>query len=172
MHTVWRTIVEGVTGSMAYITDKRWNIVAYNAEFKTLFRDGQTPSNIMRWILLDHEARQRTLLNWAEDWAQGACPALRHAVTNSPADPELVNLASDVRHDPVAGPIYLATATLHPLHPDGAVYQVNHAVQGPGWVIVSAATPLPEIEARFVMMQYRPGPTRPHRAAPLSSRAN
>ncbi|MEW2392560.1 XRE family transcriptional regulator [Streptomyces venezuelae] len=171
VHTVWRTVVEGITGSMAYLTDKRWNIVAHNAEFQTLFRGGRAPSNLMRWMLLDEEARRRTLLNWAEDWARGACPALRQAVTTSPADPELVDLASEVRRDPVAGPIYLATATLHPVHPDGAVYRIDHAVKGPGWVVASAATPLPEIDARFVMLRYRPGPTRPHQPPPLRRRA-
>ncbi|MEU6991062.1 hypothetical protein ABZ953_10455 [Streptomyces sp. NPDC046465] len=165
---VWRTVVEGVTGAMAYIADKHWNVRACNAEFKALFPDGRAPSNIMRWMLLDAQAREGTLLNWADDWARGACPAVRRAVTDHPADPALVNLAHDVRRDPVAGPIYRATATLHPPHPDGAVRQVNHAEKGPGWVLATAATPLPETAEQFVMMQYRPGPIRPHQPPPLS----
>lgn len=170
MHAIWRTVVEGVTGSMAYLADKHWNVVACNAEFEELFPDGRPPANIMRWMLLDDQARGGTLLNWAEDWARGACPALRQAVTDNPADPQLVELASDVRRDPVAGPIYLATASSHALHPDGAVRQVHHPVKGVGWVIASAANPLPDVDARFVMMQYRPGPVRPHQPPPLSRR--
>ncbi|MFF1522257.1 XRE family transcriptional regulator [Streptomyces sp. NPDC058284] len=171
IYEAWRTVVEGVTGAMAYIADRHWDVVACNAEFRALFPDGRAPANIMRWMLLDDRAREGTLLNWAEDWAWGACPAVRRAVTNDPADPELVNLAHDVRHDPVAGPIYLATAAAHALHPDGAVRRINHAVRGPGWVIATAANPLPEIAAQFVMMQYRPGPTRPHQPPPLRKRA-
>ncbi|MFH8609766.1 XRE family transcriptional regulator [Streptomyces sp. NPDC018029] len=167
MHGVWRTVVEGVTGSMAYIADRRWNVVACNAEFEGLFPDGRAPSNIMRWMLLDDRAREGTLLNWAEDWARGACPALRQAVTDHPADPELVELASDVRFDPVAGPIYLATAASRAVHPDGAVRRVDHAAHGPGWVIVTAANPLPDIDARFVMMRFRPGTVRPQQPPPL-----
>ncbi|MEV0256750.1 hypothetical protein AB0H82_21135 [Streptomyces sp. NPDC050732] len=171
MGAAWRTVVEGVTGSMAYIADEHWNVVACNDEFRALFPAGRPPSNIMRWMLLDDQARHDVLLNWAEDWARGACPALRRAVTNRPTDPALIDLANDVRRDPLAGPIYLATASSHPLHPDGAVRQVNHAAKGPGWVIASAASPLPETDTLFVMMQYRPGTTRPHQPPPLSTNA-
>ncbi|MFE9730139.1 hypothetical protein ACFYO9_06605 [Streptomyces sp. NPDC005863] len=170
LQQVWRTVVEGVTGSMAYIADGHWNVVAYNTEFEALFPNGRAPDNIMRWILLDDQAREATLLNWAEDWAQGACPALRQAVTDHPADPELINLASDVRSDPIAGPIYRAAATTRAVHPDGAVLQVNHAVNGPGWVMATAANPLPHTDVRFMMLQYRPGPTRPLQPPPLSRR--
>ncbi|MET7363652.1 hypothetical protein ABZS76_35130 [Streptomyces sp. NPDC005562] len=169
VQAAWRTVVEGVTGAMAYIVDKHWDVMACNAEFRSLFPDRRPPANIMRWMLLDARAREETLLNWAEDWARGACPAVRRAVTAHPADPALVDLAHDVRHDPVAGPIYLATARSHALHPDGAVRQINHAVDGPGWVVATAASPLPEIAAQFVMMRYRPGPTRPHQPPPLST---
>ncbi len=34
MHMAWRTVVEGVIGSMAYVVDGRWNLVACNAEFR------------------------------------------------------------------------------------------------------------------------------------------
>ncbi|MEV7195754.1 hypothetical protein AB0N81_28705 [Streptomyces sp. NPDC093510] len=169
MRAAWRTVVEGVTGSMAYFADRHWNVVAYNDEFKALFPGGRPPSNIMRWVLLDDQARCGVLMNWAEDWARGACPALRRAVTDRPADPALVDLASDVRRDPLAGPIYLATASSHPLHPDGAVRRVNHAAKGPGWVIASAASPLPEIDAQFVMLQFRPGGIRPRQPPPLTT---
>ncbi|MEU6993509.1 hypothetical protein ABZ953_23005 [Streptomyces sp. NPDC046465] len=169
VHAAWQTVVEGVTGAMAYIIDDHWDILVYNAEFKALFPGGRTPTNIMRWMLLDDVAREETLVNWAEDWARGACPAVRRAVTNHPADPALVNLAHEVRCHPLAGPIYLATVASHALHPDGAVRQINHAIKGPGWVIATAAAPLPEIASQFVMMQYRQGPTRPHQPPPLST---
>ncbi|MEU5778554.1 MmyB family transcriptional regulator [Streptomyces venezuelae] len=171
MGAVWRTVVEGVTGSMAYLADKHWNVVACNDEFRALIPDGRPPSNIMRWMLLDDRARHDVLMNWTEDWARGACPALRRAVTNHPADPALIDLASDVRSDPLAGPIYLATASSHPLHPDGVVRQVNHPTKGPGWVTATAASPLPTIDAMFVMMRYRPGEVRPHQPPPLSTNA-
>ncbi|MFK4069984.1 hypothetical protein [Streptomyces sp. NPDC029674] len=171
MGAAWRAVVEGVTGSMAYLSDEHWNVVACNDEFKALFPGGRPPSNIMRWVLLDDQARHDVLLDWAEDWAREACPALRRAVTNRPADPALIDLASDVRHDPLAGPIYLATATSYHLHPDGAVRQINHAAKGPGWVVASAASPLPETGTQFVMLRYRPGAARPHQPPPLSSNA-
>ncbi|WP_224059032.1 XRE family transcriptional regulator [Streptomyces kanamyceticus] len=168
MHDVWRTVVEGVTGSMAYIADRNWKLKACNAEFEALFPGGRAPSNIMRWMLLDEQARQHTLTDWSEYWAPAACPALRQAVTDRPADPELIDMATDVRLDPVVGPIYLATESSNAVHPDGAVRPIRHPVKGPGWLITSAANPLTEIDARVVIMQFKPGTTRPHQPSPLS----
>ncbi|QEU96950.1 hypothetical protein [Streptomyces kanamyceticus] len=172
MHEVWRTVVEGVSDSMAYITDRHWNLVAHNADFEALFLPGGKPSNVMRWMLLDEQARTVTLTNWAEDWAPVVCPALREAAAQNPADPELIDLATDVRLDPVVGPIYKATGTTRALHPDGVVRPIHHAVRGPGWVVVSAANPLTQIDARVVFMQFHPGTTRPHLPFPLSTEDN
>ncbi|MFJ2774816.1 hypothetical protein [Streptomyces sp. NPDC087300] len=172
MHDVWRTVVEGVTGSMAYIADRNWNLVACNAEFEELFTGGQAPANIMRWMLLDEQARQQTLMNWSEYWAPAACPALRQAVAEHPADPELITLATDVRLDPVVGPIYLATEASHAVHPDGAVRPVRHPVKGPGWLMTSAANPLTQIDARVVILQFKPGSARPHQPSPLSTESS
>ncbi|MFJ2774807.1 hypothetical protein [Streptomyces sp. NPDC087300] len=172
MHEVWRGVIEGVAGSMAYIADRRWNLVAHNADFAALFPPGKTPSNVMRWMLLDEQARTVTLTNWSDAWAPVVCPALREAVAQYPDDPDLIELATDVRLDPVVGPIYETTGNTRALHPDGVVRPIHHAVKGPGWVVVSAANPLTQIDARVVFMQFRPGATRPHLPLPLSTKDN
>lgn len=170
MHAVWRTVVEGVTGSMAYIVDGRWNLVACNAEFEALFPRGRPPSNIMRWVLLDGEARGFALTNWAEDWAPLACPTLGRAVADRPDDAELAELAADVRRDPVAGPLYEATAHAQAVALDGVVRPIRHAVKGAGWVTAATANPLIEIDARFMMLRFHVGAQPPELPLPLSTR--
>ncbi|GHC53544.1 MmyB family transcriptional regulator [Streptomyces flavofungini] len=171
MQTVWRTVVEGISGSMAYIADGRWNLMVCNAEFEALFPRGQAPSNIMRWMLLDDEARGFTLTNWAEDWAPAACPALGRAVADRPDDAELIKMAAEVRGDSVVGPLYEATAESRVLPLDGVVRPIRHAVAGPGWVTLSAASPLTEFDARLVMLRFHAGSQRPGLPLPLSTRA-
>lgn len=83
----------------AYVSDVAWNIVGRNQPFRAWFPWAVRDGNLMRWILLDPEARDR-LVNWREDWARPALGQIRYALSQYPKNEALRRLERDV----LAGP--------------------------------------------------------------------
>jgi len=75
----------------ALILDSTWCTVAANCFAVDLLPGCEQPGwSLMRWVLLEDEAKQR-LANW-EEVAQAFAAALRRALNAAPYDPELLSL--------------------------------------------------------------------------------
>lgn len=170
---VWQRVVDEITGAMAYINDVEWNVLARNDDFCRLFPRAEPPANTMRWMLLDHEARDDVLIDWENRWAPVVMPQLRHAMEMRPDNHALGRLQADVLADPVAGPIYRDTATAPVPYPDGTERPINHAVHGPGWITTCVAEPVTSPGARVMLLLYTRGTSLTERhpvlTAPLKS---
>ncbi|MGC5264072.1 helix-turn-helix domain-containing protein [Streptomyces cyaneofuscatus] len=78
----------------ALIVDSTWRTVEVNAFARTLLPDSALPGwNLMRWVLLDDDARRR-LANWG-DVAQCFLAVLRDAITAAPHNAELLAIRED-----------------------------------------------------------------------------
>ncbi|MEU6215158.1 helix-turn-helix domain-containing protein [Streptomyces sp. JL4002] len=153
---VWQQAMDAIGGAIAYLHDAEWNVLAHNEEFPRLFPRGEAPSNIMRWMLLDPEARTRVLLHWETHWAPAVMPHLRHAAELRPGSAALARLERDVLDDPVAGGIYRAAACVPVPHVDGADLPIRHALHGPGRATTCLAEPVAAPGARIMLLFYTP----------------
>ncbi|MFJ6935408.1 helix-turn-helix domain-containing protein [Streptomyces sp. NPDC101132] len=153
---VWRRVIEGLTGTLAYINDAEWNLVTHNEDFRLLFPRGQPPANVMRWMLLDPEARTEVLTDWAGQWAPAIMPHLRQAVELRPDNPALVRLERDVLADPVAGALYREGAAVPLPFVDGSELPLRHAVHGPGRLTTCLAEPILAPGARINLSIFTP----------------
>ncbi|MFI0929612.1 helix-turn-helix transcriptional regulator [Streptomyces sp. NPDC021012] len=160
---VWQEAVDGIS-HMAYVTDASWDLLAYNEQWAELFPGGRVPSNTMRWMLLDDDARNM-LLEWKTVWAPLVLPQLRAALAVRPDDETLQQIARDVADDPDLAPIWEAGGA-H-IHPDGDERPIHHALHGPGHVTMCAAMPLTAPGARLIILIYHPGEKKAHTRLPM-----
>ncbi|MFC8008671.1 helix-turn-helix transcriptional regulator [Streptomyces cinereoruber] len=160
---VWQEAVDGF-GHPAYLTDARWNFLAWNKAFAELFPSNQVPTNAMRWMLLDPAAR-RMLLQWETAWAPLVLPQLRAALAQRPDDPVLSVIARDAATDPHLRLLW-DTGGAH-IHPDGDERPIHHAIHGPGHVTMCAAQPLTAPGSRLIVLIYHPGPNKQHTRLPM-----
>ncbi|MER6913347.1 helix-turn-helix transcriptional regulator [Streptomyces sp. NPDC000594] len=86
----------------AYLTDRVWNIIGYNAAMAALWPWVTRPgANLIRWAMLSDEARFQYV-----DWQHHATEyvkLLRFASAQYPHDAELSKLITDVKADPICG---------------------------------------------------------------------
>ncbi|MGW1279592.1 helix-turn-helix transcriptional regulator [Streptomyces tsukubensis] len=86
----------------AYLTDRVWNIIGYNAAMAALWPWVKEPgANLIRWAMLSDEARLQYV-----DWRHHATEyvkLLRFASAQYPHDAELLKLITDVQADLVCG---------------------------------------------------------------------
>ncbi|MGW8767876.1 MmyB family transcriptional regulator [Streptomyces sp. NPDC055815] len=154
---VWQRAVDQVRGALAFLSDAEWNVVAHNAEFGRFFPRGEAPANIMRWLLLEPEARTEVLTHWESQWAPAMMPHLKHSTELRPDNPALARLERDVLDDPVAGPLYRAAASVPVPFVDGSELPARHAVHGPGRLVTCLAEPVTAPGARLNLSFYVPG---------------
>lgn len=160
---VWQEAVEGVR-HMAYVTDASWDMLAHNEAFTRMFPDGQVPTNIMRWMVLDPVGRAH-LLDWQTSWAPMVLPQLRGALASRPEDETLRQIEKEVLADPDVA-VHYGAGRPHP-HPDGDERPLMHAELGPGWVTMCAAQPLTAPGARLMILVFHPGAQRSHPRSPM-----
>ncbi|GGT58075.1 hypothetical protein GCM10014713_59620 [Streptomyces purpureus] len=153
----WQRVTDHIHGALAYVDDAEWNIVVHNEAFRRLFPRGQAPANVMRWILLDPEARTDVLMQWETHWVPAITPHLKHSVELCPENRALGRLAYDVLNDPVAGPLYLEHAAAPIPYFDGSELPVRHAVHGAGRLTTCLAEPVTAPGARINLSFYTPG---------------
>ncbi|WP_406066191.1 helix-turn-helix domain-containing protein [Streptomyces sp. NBC_01077] len=153
---MWRQVIEGITGTLAYICDAEWNVVTHNEDFRLLFPREQVPANIARWLLLDSEARTQVLTDWTGHWAPAIMPHLRQSVELRPDNAALNRLERDVLDDPVAGPLYRDGAAVPLPFADGSELQLRHAVHGPGRLTTCLAEPILAPGARINLSIFTP----------------
>ncbi|MDJ0344815.1 XRE family transcriptional regulator [Streptomyces sp. H10-C2] len=158
----WKVALRSI-GSMAYITDRDWNVVDHNEAFSRMFLRRQVPHNTMRWMLTDAEARI-TLADWHTAWAPLLVAQLRAAVALDPESRTLITLHREVRADPVSGPIYEAAGGQAYIQPRAeAPRPLHHAELGPGWATMCAAGPFGSPGARCIIVLFDEGPPPPPR---------
>ncbi|MEV5882468.1 helix-turn-helix transcriptional regulator [Streptomyces sp. NPDC052020] len=91
----------------AYLIDRAWNLIAYNALMAQWFPWVRDPeANLMRWVLLNPESREQIV-----DWNKQAAlylAQLRFALFRSPDDPTLTDLLTCVQHEPVCRELWNA----------------------------------------------------------------
>ena len=150
----WRDALH-VIGTPAYVNDPSWNVLAHNRAFEDVFLPGDMPTNTMRWMILDQNARKRYLGDWTNSWAVYVIPQLRAAAARHPANEVLGQLASDVLADDVAGPIYRTCPDAY-TDPDGDVRPFWHAGRG-SWMKVTmcASTPLVSPGQLLMLLLFR-----------------
>jgi transcriptional regulator with XRE-family HTH domain len=99
----------------ALIVDNTWRTVEANCFARTLLPDSALPGwNLMRWVLLDGDARRR-LANW-DDVARVFSYALRDAITAAPHSTDLLTIRED------AAQLGLTAAPFSMDCPDGQVF--------------------------------------------------
>ncbi|MFF7780305.1 helix-turn-helix domain-containing protein [Streptomyces tanashiensis] len=153
---VWQRVIDQISGAIAYVSDAEWNVIAHNREFRRLFPRGQAPSNIMRWLLLDPEARTDVLMDWETVWAPAMMPHMKQGVELRPENLALGRLVYDVLNDPVAGPLYREHAAAPIPFFDGSELPIRHAVDGPGRLTTCLAEPVTAPGARVNLSFYTP----------------
>lgn len=163
----WCRVIDSVPHAV-YITNHRWELVAYNQHFTRIFPARRVPPNTMEWMLLSPDAR-RILGDWAISWAPLVAPHVWAARAAFPDDVYLAAFEQRILADEEAGPIYRDFGPIF-VHPDGACRPFNHPEEGPGWMTLHTSTP--KSSPRFVTMTmvFDPGTERPTVLAPLRAR--
>lgn len=143
----WQKVLDGQPHP-AYLTNYRWEVVAYNDLLPSIFPGGRVPPNTVEWMLLNPDAR-RILGDWGQEWAPMVAPHVWAARAAHPDDEYLADLERRILEDPEAGPIYEDFGPIF-VHPDGACRPFNHPTQGPGWITMHSS--IPRSSPRFVTM--------------------
>ncbi len=153
----WQRIIDHICGALAYVSDAEWNVIAHNEDFRRLFPGGRAPANIMRWMLLDLEARTDVLMHWETYWVPAMMPPLKQSVDLRPENQALGRLVYDVLDDPVTGPLYREHAPAPVPYFDGSELPIRHAIHGPGQLTTCLAEPVTAPGARINLSFYTPG---------------
>lgn len=164
----WERVLSG-SREMAYVNDAAWDMVAYNSAFTRLFPRREVPGNVMRWMLLDPEARV-TLGDWENSWLPLLVPQLRAAVAAHPHNRTLARLQADAGCDPLVAR-YLFEPTAEYIGPRAEnPLPLVHSELGPGWVTLCAAGPFGVPGGRLMFVLFDQG-ERPRPAPAVSAPA-
>ncbi|NUR01348.1 MAG: helix-turn-helix domain-containing protein [Streptomyces sp.] len=163
----WHRVLDGQPHP-AYLTNHRWEVVAYNQHFPQIFPGRRVPPNTMEWMLLSPDARY-ILGDWANSWAPFVAPHLWAARAAYPDDAYLKDLERRALADPELSPIYKDFGPIF-VHPDGATRPFNHPEKGPGWITLHTSVPLSSPRFVTMLMIFDEGPERPKTLPPLRAR--
>ncbi|MFG2800524.1 helix-turn-helix domain-containing protein [Streptomyces pseudovenezuelae] len=100
-----RDLVEQSQTWALYISDYRWDILAYNAKTVEYFPWMRHGLNVMEWALTWPEARAQ-LIDWQDEWALPMIAQLRVHAEQWPHDERLQDVIGTVLADPVAGELW------------------------------------------------------------------
>jgi len=163
----WHRVLDGQPHP-AYLTNHRWEVVAYNQHFPRIFPDRRVPPNTMEWMLLSPDARW-VLGDWKNAWAPFIAPHVWAARAAHPKDEYLADFERRILADEEAGPIYQDFGPIF-VHPDGACRPFNHPELGPGWITLHTSVPRSSSSFTTMLMIFDPGPERPQVLPPLHAR--
>ncbi|MEU7163477.1 helix-turn-helix transcriptional regulator [Streptomyces morookaense] len=91
-----KALLEQQVSYPAYLSDGAWNIVAANSLMGAWFPWALRPkANLMRWALLDPEAREQ-MLDWEDSCARIYLAMLRVASNSNPGNTELHGLVREI----------------------------------------------------------------------------
>ncbi|MCC2275507.1 helix-turn-helix transcriptional regulator [Streptomyces sp. ET3-23] len=149
-----RLLIDRQMPSPTYLSDRFWNILAYNAAMAELWPWVMEPkANLIRWALTTAEGRATY-----HDWHKHATVfirMLRFALTTHGEDPELLELIEDVKKNPEVRQIWDSDDDLVE-HRDGHVFLAS--VPTLGWktieIVSHVAYPAIMPDCRFVVMTW------------------
>lgn len=150
----WQRALDGQT-EMAYVNDRRYNLVAHNKAFAAMFPSGAPPKNTMEWMLLDDEARDFCLADWDRAWGPLVVPQFRAALAAHPDDPVLRRIEARVLKDKRVKTLYEHPERVY-IHPDGDRRPLHHATRGRGFATMIVAQPLSSPGARYMTVLFDP----------------
>ncbi len=96
-----RTFVQDIKPWGAYLSDHRWDVLAYNEQLVDDYPWILHGANVMEWILTYPEARAQ-LINWETEWAMPMLAQLRLHAEQWSNDARLKEVIETVLTDPVA----------------------------------------------------------------------
>ncbi|MFH9090901.1 helix-turn-helix domain-containing protein [Streptomyces sp. NPDC017673] len=96
-----RDLVEHSEKWPLYVSDHRWDVLAYNAKILEMFPWMTYGLNVMEWALTWPEARTQ-LIDWQEEWASPMMAQLRVHAEQYRSDQRLQAIIEVVRRDPIA----------------------------------------------------------------------
>ncbi|MFE3881891.1 helix-turn-helix transcriptional regulator [Streptomyces lydicus] len=149
-----RLLIDRQMPSPTYLSDRNWNILAYNKAMAELWPWVMEPrANIIRWALTTPEGRATY-----HDWHKHAAVfirMLRFALTTHGGDTDLQELIADVKKNPEIQKIWDADADLVE-HRDGHVFLAS--IPTLGWktieIVSHVAYPAIMPDCRFVVMTW------------------
>ncbi|MCZ1006792.1 helix-turn-helix transcriptional regulator [Streptomyces lydicus] len=149
-----RLLIDRQMPSPTYLSDRNWNIIAYNRAMAELWPWVMEPrANIIRWALTTPEGRATY-----HDWHKHAAVfvrMLRFALTTHGGDADLQELIADVKKNSEIQKIWDADADLVE-HRDGHVFLAS--VPTLGWktieIVSHVAYPAVMPDCRFVVMTW------------------
>ncbi|MDF3291910.1 helix-turn-helix transcriptional regulator [Streptomyces silvisoli] len=149
-----RLLIDRQMPSPTYLSDRNWNIIAYNTAMAELWPWVMEPrANIIRWALTTPEGRATY-----HDWHKHATVfvrMLRFAQTTHGDDADLQELIEDVKRNPEVRQIWESDVDLVE-HRDGHVFLAS--VPTLGWrtieIVSHVAYPAIMPDCRFVVMTW------------------
>ncbi|MFD8902552.1 MmyB family transcriptional regulator [Streptomyces ardesiacus] len=150
----WQRVLDGQQ-SMAYVNDGCYRLMAWNAEFASMFPSGEPPRNTMEWMLLSDEARDYCLVDWDTAWGPLVVAQLRAALAAYPEDPDLQLLQRQVQRDERAGRLFEHAERTY-IHPDGDRRPLRHAKRGLGFATMIVAQPFTVPGGRYMTVLFEP----------------
>ncbi|PAU48268.1 transcriptional regulator [Streptomyces albireticuli] len=149
-----RLLMDGQMPSPTYLSDRNWNILAYNQAMAELWPWVMEPrANLIRWALTTAEGRATY-----HDWHKHAtvfARMLRFALTTHGDDTDLQELIEDVRKNPDVQHIWESDDDLVE-HRDGHVFLAT--VPTLGWrtieIVSHVAYPAVMPDCKFVVMTW------------------
>lgn len=90
-----QVILDDLAPHPAYVSNLRWDIVAYNEPQLDWFPWLPYERNLMRFAFLYPEAREQ-LVNWHKDWALPFLAQIRYAIATHPDAAELADLRDEI----------------------------------------------------------------------------
>ncbi|MEU6416000.1 MmyB family transcriptional regulator [Streptomyces spiralis] len=111
-----RDLVEHSQTWALYLSDHRWDVLAYNAKTLEVFPWMMYGLNVMEWALTWPEARTQ-LIGWQDEWALPMIAQLRVHAEQYHNDHRLQAVISSVRSDPTARKLWDAPNLPSMTHP-------------------------------------------------------
>lgn len=166
--STWRLVVDAQP-MISYVTDRDWNVLAWNSSAGDLFTGASVPDNTMAWMLTAPHART-VLLEWESRWAPPLMAQLRAAVALHPESATLSRLVEAASADPDARQLYEESGTPGSVMSEAeAPRPLLHPEIGAGWVYLCAADIHGTPGARLMTMPFLPGTSPPAAPPPLGS---
>ncbi|MFE2727117.1 helix-turn-helix domain-containing protein [Kitasatospora sp. NPDC059327] len=140
-----------------YLSNRCWDIELTNQAFRDIWADKELPTNVLRYILMTKQARERVLLDWDEGWALPFLRQQRAALAASPWEPGLVELQRELEDvastDRALRKLMRRSMDDEYIHPNGDTRLINHPKWGPTQITLLMTRPLDAASAhRFVWL--------------------
>ncbi|MDQ8708234.1 helix-turn-helix transcriptional regulator [Streptomyces sp. LHD-70] len=147
-----QVILDALAPHPAYVSDLRWDIVAYNEPQEDWFPWLPYERNLMRFAFLYPEAREQ-LVNWREDWALPFLGQIRYVIATHPDATELTDLRDEILAGNEEARELWATLQTR-AHPDGDIRRFRLPVHNGEEVEVRivAFAPLSDQNLRTVVL--------------------